>query len=141
MKDFARVVTDDKKGEGMTNIFRESSKIAKTFRSSVNWLGFGRRVIMGVVHRLVETIIRDHADVRDLAVDHAEWRPTVEGRGGEPIENVGNICKAEVPHVRGGVGSVHRTVDGAFDILPVTFCMVLMLIVGFTLPIGNDKGT
>ncbi len=31
--------------------------------------------------------------------------------------------------------------DGAFDIMPATFGMVLVLVLmGFTLPVGNDKG-
>ena len=59
---------------------------------------------MSVVNRFVETIVRNHANVGDLTVDHAERGPAVEGWGREPIEDVGNILKAEVPHVRWCVG-------------------------------------
>ncbi len=132
MKDFARTIgTNNKKCEGRANVFGESSEVAKAFRRSVDRLSLGGRVIMGVVYRLVETIIRDHANVGDLTVDHAERSLAVEGWGREPVENVGDILKTEVPHVRWGVGRVHRAVvDGMFDILPAMFSMVLVLVVG-----------
>ncbi len=124
----------------MANVFGESSEVTKTFQRSVDRLSLGGRVIVGVVNRLVETILRDHANVGDLTDEHPERSFAVEGWGREPVENVGDILETEVPHVRWGVGGVHRAVDGTFDILPATFGMVLVLVVGFTLPIGNDKG-
>ena len=95
---------------------------------------------MGVVNRLVETIIRYHADVRDLAVDHTERCLAIEGWGRESVENVGDILETEVPHVRWGIGGVHRAVDGTFDILPAAFSMILVLVMRLTLPIRDDEG-
>ncbi len=122
MKDIARVMTNNKEGEGMANTFGETSEVAKTLRCSVDRLSLCGRVIMGVVvNRFVETIVRNHANVGDLTVDQVERGPAVEGWGRETIEDVGNILKAEVPHIRWCVGSVHGAVDGTFDILPATF--------------------
>ena len=96
---------------------------------------------MGVVNRLVETIIRDHANIRDLAVDHTEGCLAIERWGRESIENVSDILETKVPHVRWSIGGVHGAVDGAFDILPAAFSMILVLVVWLTLPISDDKGT
>ena len=95
---------------------------------------------MGVVNRLVETVIRDHADVRDLAVDHTEGGLAIERWSGESIEDVSDILETKIPHVRWGIGGVHGAVDGAFDILPATFSMILVLVMRFTLPIRDDEG-
>jgi hypothetical protein len=141
VKDFARVVANNKKSESMAHVFREASKVAKSFRCGMNRLCLCGRVIMGVVNRLVETIIRDHANVRDLAVDHTERGLAIERWGGESIEDVSDILETKVPHVRRGIGGVHGAVDGAFDILPAAFSMILVLVVWLALPISDDKGT
>ncbi len=142
MKDFARVVANNKKSESMADVFREPSDVAKkAFRCSMNRLSVGGRVIMGVVNRLVETIRRDHANVRDLAVDHAERCLAIEGWGRESVEDVSDMLETEVPHVRWGIGGVHGAVDGAFDSLPAAFSMILVLVVRLTLPIRDDEGT
>jgi hypothetical protein len=95
---------------------------------------------MGAINWLVETVIRNHADIRNLAIDHAEGCLTVEGWGRETIENVRDILKTEVPHAGRGVGGVRRTVYGTFDILPATFFGVI-LVVRFTfLAVRKDKG-
>ncbi len=95
---------------------------------------------MGIINRLVETIIRDHANVRNLAVDHTERCLAIERWGRESIEDVSDILKTKIPHIRWGIGGVHGAVDGAFDILPSAFSMILVLVVRLTLPIRDDKG-
>jgi hypothetical protein len=57
VKDFARVMTDDKKSERLANILGESSEVPKAFQRSVNQLGLGGRIVMGVVNRLVEAVL------------------------------------------------------------------------------------
>ena len=133
-------MANNKKSESMADVFRETSKVSKAFRRSMNRLCLCGRVIMGVVNWLVETVIRDHANVRDLAIDHAERCLAIEGWGRESVEDVGDILKAEVPHVRRGIGSVHGAVDGAFDILPAAFSVILVLVMRLTLPIRDDEG-
>ncbi len=144
VKDFTLFVTaDHKKGERMAKILRgEPSEVPEAFRRSVNRLSFGGRVLMSVVNRFVEMLKRDHADIRNLSIDHTQRHATIiEGWCRDPIEeNICDIFKAEVPHIRRCVRGVHCMVDGTFDILPATFGVILMLVVRFTLPVRNDKG-
>ncbi len=135
-----RVVANNKESESMADVFRETSKVAKAFRCTMNRLCLWGRAIMGVVNRLVEAIIRDYANVRDLAVDHAERCRAIEGWGRESVEDVSDILETEIPHIRWCIGCVHGAVDGAFDILPAAFSMILVLVVRLTLPIRDDEG-
>jgi hypothetical protein len=47
----------------------------------------------------------------------------------------------ECPTFWWGIRRVHDSVNVFLEFLPVTFSVVLMLIVGFALPILNDEGT
>jgi hypothetical protein len=64
----------------------------------------------------------------------------VECGGRHPIEDESTVMTTECPTFWWGIRGVHDTMNKLLELLPVTFSVVLMLVVGLTLPILNDQG-
>lgn len=137
MDDFMGVVGKYFVGHGVPNGVSKADKATSGFAR-------GRREtwIMGsVVDRLVEVEAEDDTDVRGDAVKHFKRGAPVERGSGGVIENKSNVDKGKEPGMAGCTSAIDNSVSNAFDILVTTFSFVLMLMVGFRLPVFNDIGT
>ena len=57
------------------------------------------------------------------------------------VRNVADILQAKEPHRRRGTGTVHDSVGTAFDRLVESLRGVLLLLMRFTCPAGNEVGS
>jgi hypothetical protein len=96
---------------------------------------------MQIVHRLVKGEDGDHADVRHLTRESSEGCIMVERGDRQPIEDENDVLHTQKPHVGGGAGAIHDNMGESFDLLPLSFSVVLVLVLGFTLPVFDDEGT
>lgn len=124
----------------MSDGFRETNKMTESLTGSVNH-GRGVGVVVEEVDRLVKGEEWDHADVRDLAVETAQRGIMVEGWDRHSVQDEGDVLHAEEPHFGGSAGAVHDDMGVAFDVLPLSFCIVLVLVLRFTLPVVDGKST
>ena len=121
---------------GVADGFGETNKKGRDLRR----IGREARFITLDVDRHAEGHKSDEADVGGLAGEFLKGRGVVEGGDGHTVADVNDILECEQPFVSVGAGGIHHKVCAVFDDLPHAFSEVLVLIVGFTLPVVDVKG-
>ena len=120
----------------MPNSFTETDEMSKGFVGS-GGIMFGPKAVE--IHLVVESMVCNHTDIGVPAMKYGERCAKVKGFNGKTVENECNILTTKHPCVGRCVGSIHDTIYTLFEVLVPTFGKVLMLVVGFTLPILNTK--
>jgi hypothetical protein len=131
--------TVDFVGHLVTDVFGEANKTAKSLQRMDDGFSLTAR-IMGIVHLISKSIDRDHADVRALSREAREGGLVVERRKGQTIEDEDNVLHGKETHGTWCTRGVEDTMHGMLDMLPTTFAWILMLVLGFRLPIVDVIG-
>jgi hypothetical protein len=125
--------------QGMPDVFSKTDKMAVCFACLDNTLA--ARCMMLIVNPLIESEIGNHTDVGQLGMESEVGSVIVDCGGRHSIEYESAVMTTECPTLWGGIRGVHDTMNKLLKLLPVTFGVILVLVVWFALPILNDEGT
>jgi hypothetical protein len=119
----------------MSGIFRETHHITQLFFSVG---GIGRVDSLGV-NFVPERKTKDDADADGITGDTLEGNIPVKGWAGQVIHDEHNVAQYEKP--AGGITpcAVHNVIGDAFNVLPISFSRILVLVLWFALPIPNAE--
>ena len=121
-------------GHGVANMFRDANEVPNVF------LGGGRefRIMPFAVNFLPEVKTEQRTDVIG---DTSEGNDGDLADGGiiHVVQEQANVEEGKEPGVRRCIDTVHEAVDCILHSLPATLSRVLLLLVRFTLPRGDEE--
>jgi hypothetical protein len=130
------VVGKNAKGHSVTHVVLNTHKIPQVFSR------FRRKrvVINAIQDPLKEVKQQEGADVRCATVQELHGN-ALEAKIVGVVENVTHVQETLKPEVSGGTSAIENRVGDALDVLYASFSTILMLIMWFTLPLGNEQHT
>ena len=135
MDNLLGVIGEDHVSHSMPNVLTDAYKASTTFTGIRGKAG----VIHHVVHRIPPCKSKQGADIGGGSRQNFRGSAPIECSRGRKVQNEANIHEGEQPGGRGGTCAVHDCVCHPLDILVLSLGGVLVLLVGFTLPITNHE--
>jgi hypothetical protein len=130
------IIGEDHVSHGMAHIISESNKTPTPFSR----VRRKTSIIHLKVHRFPPSKAEKRADIRCGTSQYLHWCAPIEGCWGSKVQDKAYIHQCKEPGLWGRSCGIHNSVRHPFDILVLAFSRILMLLMGFNLPIANDEG-
>ena len=100
-------------------------------------------IINLVIDRLIALKLKQGAYIRSRASENLKQDGTIKSLGSSMVEDEADVHQAQQQpaEICWGTDMVKNGIGDCLDSLVTAFCRVLMLLMGFTLPVTNAKGT
>lgn len=137
MDDLLGVISKDKVGEGITNILRNTDPMTEAF---ITTAGEVAGVMIVVIDGFPKCVLKQGTDVRDLTSEMLEGSFQLEGTPRDAVVDVTTVLHAQKPSICWCSSAIHNSINHGLDFLVEPFSIILLLMIGFRLPVINSKG-
>ena len=135
MMNLVSMIVEDAIAKFMANMSGNTHPTATAF-----WRVTEFGVRLPVVNSLVEVKSEEGTDVTPLTSGQGKG-DTADTLRVHMIKEVTCVFQCKKPCLRRGAGAVHKDISPGLERVNTTFSRILVLLIGFTLPGADDKGT